>query len=163
MRRILCRSGPSTLFVNQQSVNFTWTEEYDKAFLALKKRLLEALILAFLNFELPFNIDTDASDTALGSFLSPVIDGLEYPIAFESRVLTKTKVNYATTKREALVANQAVQWFRPFIYNSKCSIPTDHARFQLRLNLQLGIRTDGTLEVYSGPNSNPREVAGALQ
>ena len=116
--------------LTSKGLKFTWTEEHDKAFRTLKKRLLEAPILAFPNFELPFIIDTDASDTALGAVLSQVIDGIEYSIAFESRVLTKTEVNYATTKREALGVVQAVQWFRPYIYGSKCIIRTDHESLQ---------------------------------
>ena len=106
--------------MTSKGLKLTWTEEHEKVFLTLKKRLLEAPILASPNFELPFIIDTDASDTALGAVLSQVIDGIEYPIAFASRVLTKTEVNYATTKREALGVVQAVQWFRPYIYGSKC-------------------------------------------
>ena len=73
---------PLYLLTNK-GLKFTWTEEDDKAFHTLKKSLLEAPILTFPNFELPFNIDTDASDTALGAVLSQVIDGIEYPIAFE--------------------------------------------------------------------------------
>ena len=57
-------------------------------------------------------IDTDASETALGAVLSQIIDGEERPLAFESRVLSKTEVNYATTKREALGIVQAMQWFQ---------------------------------------------------
>ena len=72
-------------------------------------------------------IDTDASETALGAVLSQIIDGEERPIAFESRVLSKTEVNYATTKREALGIVQAMQWFRPYIYGSQCIVRTDHA------------------------------------
>ena len=102
--------------LTSKGLKFTWTEEHDQAFQTLKKNLLEAPILAFPIFELPFIIDSDASETALGAVLSQVIDGTEYPIAFESRVLSKTEVNYATTKREALGVIQAVQWFRPYIY-----------------------------------------------
>ena len=75
-------------------------------------------------------IDTDASETALGAVLSQKIDGEERPIAFESRVLSKTEVNYATTKREALDIVQAMQWFRPYIYVSQCIVRTDHASLQ---------------------------------
>ena len=116
--------------LTSKGLKFTWTEEHDQAFQTLKKKLLEAPILAFPNFELPFIIGTDASETALGAVLFRVIDGTEYPIAFESRVLSKTEVNYATTKREALGVIQAVQWFRPYIYGSKCIIRTDHASLQ---------------------------------
>ena len=82
-------------------MKFTWKEEHEEAFQLLKMRLLQAPILSFPNFSYPLVIDTDASETALGAVLSQVIEE-ERPVAFESRVLTKTEVNYATTKREAL-------------------------------------------------------------
>ena len=104
--------------LTSKGVKFTWEKEHENAFLLLKTRLLQALILAFPNFRHPFVIDTDASETALGAVLSQIIDGEERPIAFESRVLSKTEVNYATTKREALGIVQAMQWFRPYIYGS---------------------------------------------
>ena len=75
-------------------------------------------------------IDTDASETALGAVLSLIIDGEERPIAFESRVLSKTGVNYATTKREALGIVKAMQWFRSYIYGSQYIVRTDHASLQ---------------------------------
>ena len=96
----------------------------------MKTRLLQAPILAFPNFRHPFLIDTDASGMALGAVLSQIIDGEERPIAFESRVLSKTEVNYATTKREALGIVQAMQWFRPYIYGSQCIVRTGHASLQ---------------------------------
>ena len=51
-------------------------------------------------------------------------------MAFKSRVLTKTEVNYATTKREALRIVQALQWFRPYIYGTQGIVRTDHASLQ---------------------------------
>ena len=81
----------------------------------MKTRLLQAPILAFPNFRHSFVIDTDESETALGAVLSQIVDGEERPIAFESRVLSKTEVNYATTKREALGIVQAMQWFRLYM------------------------------------------------
>ena len=93
-------------------------------------RLLQAPILSFPNFSYPFVIDSDASETALGAVSSQVIEGEERPVAFESRVLTKTEVNYATTKREALGIVQAMQWFRLYIYGTQCIVRTDHASLQ---------------------------------
>ena len=92
--------------------------------------MLQAPILAFPNFRHPFVIDTDASETALGAVLSQIIDGEERPIAFESRVSSKTEVNYATTKLEALGIVQAMQWFRLYIYGSQCIVRTHHASLQ---------------------------------
>ena len=81
-------------------------------------------------FPAPFVIDTDASETALGAVLSQIIDGEERPIAFVSRVLSKTELNYATTKREALGNVQAMQWFRSYIYGSQGIVRTDHTSLQ---------------------------------
>ena len=116
--------------LTSKAVKFTWNEEHEEAFQLLKMRLLQAPILSFPNFSYPFVIDTDASETALGAVLSQVIGGEERPVAFESRVLTKTEVNYATTKREALGIVQAMQWFRPYIYGTQCIVGTDHASLQ---------------------------------
>ena len=116
--------------LTSKGVKFAWEKEHEDAFQLLKTRLLQAPILALPNFRHPFVIDTDASETALGAVLSQIIDGEERPIAFESRVLSKTEVNYATTKREALGIVQAMQWFRPYIYGSQCIVRTDHASLQ---------------------------------
>ena len=116
--------------LTSKGVKFTWGKEHEDAFQLLKTRLLQAPILAFPNFCHPFVIETEASETALGAILSQITDGEDRPIAFESRVLSKTEVNYATTKREALGFVQAMQWFRPYIYRSQCIVRTDHASLQ---------------------------------
>ena len=116
--------------MTSKGVKFTWEKEHEDAFQLLKTRLTQAPILAFPNFRHHFVIDTDASETALGAVLSQINDGEERPIAFESRVLSKTEVNYATTKRGALGIVQAMQWFRPYIYGSQCIVRTDHASLQ---------------------------------
>ena len=116
--------------LTSKAVKFTWNEEHEEAFQLLKMRLLQAPILSFPNFSYPFVINTDSSETALGAVLSQVVEGEERPLAFESRVLTKTEVNYATTKREALGIVQAMQWFRPCIYGTQCIVRTDHASLQ---------------------------------
>ena len=111
-------------------MKFTWNEKHEEALQLLKMRLLQALILSFPNFSYPFVIDTDASETALGAVLSQVIEGEERHVAVESRVLTKTEVNNATTKREALRIVQAMQLFRPYNYGTQCIVRTDHASLQ---------------------------------
>ena len=93
-------------------------------------RLLQAPILSFFNFSYRFLIDADASETALRAVLSQVIEGEEQPVDFESKVLRKTEVNHATTKREALGIVQAMQLFRPYIYGTQCTVRTDHASLQ---------------------------------
>ena len=116
--------------MTSKGVKLTWEKEHEDAFQLLKTRLLQAPILAFPNFRHLFVIDTDLSETALGAVLSQISDGEERPIASESRVSSKTEVNYATTKREALGIVQAMQCFCPYIYGSQCIVRTDHASLQ---------------------------------
>ena len=116
--------------LTSKGLKFTWEKEHEDAFQLLKTRLLQAPILAFSTFRRSFVIDTDASETALGAVFSQIIDGEERPIAFESRILSKTEVNYAKTESEALGIVQATQWFRPDIYGSQSIVRTDHASLQ---------------------------------
>ena len=116
--------------LTSESVKFTLESGHEDAFLLSKTRLLEAPILAFLNFHHPLVIDTDASETALGAVLSQIFDGEERPIAFDSRVLSKTALNYATRKGVAPGIVQAMQGFRPYFYGSQSTVRTDHASFQ---------------------------------
>ena len=116
--------------LTSKGVKFTWEKEHEDAFQLLKTRMLQAPILAFPNFRHPFLIDTDASETALGAVLSQIIDREERPIAFGSKVLTKTEVNYATAEREALGIVQAMQCFRPYIFGTQYIVRTDHASLQ---------------------------------
>ena len=116
--------------LTSKGVKLSWEKEHEDAFLLLKTILLHAPILGFSKFRQPFVIDTDISETAIGAVLSQIVDGEIRPVAFESRVLSKTEVNYATTKHEALVIVQAMRWFCPYLYGSQCIVRTDHASLQ---------------------------------
>jgi hypothetical protein len=52
--------------------------------------LISAPILGYANFELPFEIHTDASGTALGAVLYQEQDGFKKVISYASRGLTKS-------------------------------------------------------------------------
>ncbi|MEL7181406.1 MAG: reverse transcriptase domain-containing protein, partial [Pseudomonadota bacterium] len=106
---------------------FSWDTKCETAFQTLKDALTNAPLLAHPDYNSPFIVDTDASNTQLGAVLSNVIDGVERPLVYASRVLSKTECQYATTKREALAVVQAVKWFKPYIWGLKFIIRTDHA------------------------------------
>lgn len=101
-------------------------EEYKKSFNELKKLISSDQILAYPDFELPFILTTDASNYALGAVLSQIQDGIEKPIAFGSRTLNKTEVNYSTTEKEALAIIWAVEKYKPYLYGRKFKLITDH-------------------------------------
>ena len=71
-------------------------------------------------------MDTDASDVAVGAVLSQIIDGVERPIAFYSRVMNSAQRNYCPTRRELLAVVAALQHFRHYLLGSHIILRTDH-------------------------------------
>ena len=53
----------------RKDVTWEWSDAQQRAFEALKHALCEAPVLALPNFNRPFTIETDASDTAIGGVL----------------------------------------------------------------------------------------------
>ena len=77
-------------------------------------------------FDLPFRLDTDASDYGIGAVLSQLHDGQEKVIAYASRHLTKTERTWFTAEKEALTMVWAVEQFYPYLYGRKFTLLTDH-------------------------------------
>ena len=83
--------------------------EAHEAFDCLKAACLQAPILAFPDFGKPFLLETDASGKGLGAVLSQKqSDGRYHPIAYASRIMTKTEQRYHSNKQEFLALKWAV-------------------------------------------------------
>jgi hypothetical protein len=78
-----------------------WTNEQQNAFNTMKKIMVRETILAYPNFEIPFEIHTDASAYQHGACISQK----GKPNAFYSRKLTPAQTRYTTTKKELLHYN----------------------------------------------------------
>ena len=62
---------------------FKWTSEAETTFVQLQKVMTSAPVLALPNFQLPFILETNASDTGIGA----VLHQNGHPIAFFSKKL----------------------------------------------------------------------------
>ena len=81
--------------------------EAHEAFDHLKAACLQAPTLAFLDFNKPFLLETDASRRGLGAVLSQKqADGQYHPIAYANRVMNETEQRYHSNKQEFL----ALKW-----------------------------------------------------
>jgi transposase InsO family protein len=109
---------------------FQWDTKCQEAFNTLKKRLMEASILAVPDFNENagrFVLDTDASSTATGAVLSQVQqDGSERPIAFASQAMNKAQKNYEVLKKEALALIRGIRKFHPYLWGKEFLVRTDH-------------------------------------
>jgi hypothetical protein len=70
---------------------FSWDDRCEKAFQEIKNRLMTAPILAHPDFNLPFEIHTDASMKGIGAILTQTQDTQEKAIWYASRKLTNAE------------------------------------------------------------------------
>ena len=111
---------------DQHKLKFQWDASCQTAFDQLKCKLTKAPILSYPDFTLPFILQTDASDTAIGGILSQSHDGHETVICYWSRQLNKAERNFSTVEREALAAVSSIKEFYPYLYGFSFRLVTDH-------------------------------------
>jgi len=113
--------------LTEKTARFEWTPECHEAFQILRKRLCSVPILVFPNFNKPFILDTDASNTGIGGVLSQLDEaGNECVIAYASRTLSKAERKYCVTRRELLAVVTFTQHFRPYLLGRQFMLRTDH-------------------------------------
>lgn len=106
----------------RKGVQFLWTEEAEAAFQALKQALVSAPVLALPNFQKPFTVETDASDTGIGAVLSQD----NHPIAYISKALGPSTMGLSTYEKEYLAILMAVDHWRSYLQMGEFCILTDH-------------------------------------
>ncbi len=72
----------------KKSVHFRWGDEQEQAFINLKDVLCKAPVLAYRDPNIPYVVDTDASNLAIGAVLSQVQDGEEKVIIYGSKAFS---------------------------------------------------------------------------
>ena len=115
---------------------FEWTTACQDAFEALHALLIKAPVLAFPKEDLPYIVDTDASDYGIGGVLSQNIDGTEYVIAYHSKSLNPAQQKYCTTKRELLAVVSTLDHFKGYVWGPHFRVRTDHAALLWLTNLK---------------------------
>jgi hypothetical protein len=114
-------------------VDFTWNEAAQHAFNALKQAFTTAPILAHVNPNEQFTLETDASDFALGAVLSQVQkDNQLHPVAFYSRKFTPAEINYDVYDKELLAIVASFGEWRHYLEGSqhKILVYCDHKNLQ---------------------------------
>jgi transposase InsO family protein len=110
---------------DRTNVAIIWTEEADKALREIKERLISAPVLSPPDFDQPFVVQTDASDSGVGGTLTQVQNEQEKVIAYFSKKLTACQKRYAATERELLAVVLSIEHFRPYIEGAPFTVMTD--------------------------------------
>ena len=94
----------------------------------MKELLSKEPVLTLPDVNKPFEIRTDASSYAIGGVLFQRDEkDEERPIAFASRVLSKTEQRYSTTEREMLAVYYCIRYWRPYVWGTAFKVYTDHS------------------------------------
>jgi Reverse transcriptase (RNA-dependent DNA polymerase)./Integrase core domain. len=101
---------------------FQWNDACQKAFEHIKLMITEDVLLAYPDHNLPFEIQTDASDYQLGS----VIKQKGRPVAYFSKKLNKAQKNYTIEEKEILSIVETLKTFRSMLLGAQIHIFTDH-------------------------------------
>ena len=99
------------------------------AFNLLKKAFTTAPVLVHWIPDCQITVETDASDYAIAAILSITTEDSEiHPVAFHSRTLTSSELNYDTHDKELMAIFEAFQHWRRYLEGSgtPVDVVTDH-------------------------------------
>lgn len=129
---------PMTVLLQKDSL-WNWSTTCQAAFEKAKAQVASSTVLTHFDPQLPILLACDASAYGLGAVIShQMTDGSERPIAYASRTLSKTEVNYSQIEKEALGIIFGVQKFRDYLYGRKFVLVTDHKPLVKILGLKMG-------------------------
>ena len=117
---------------------FHWIPECQEALENLKHLLTTAPITAFLDFNLPFHLCTNASTQVLGAILAQVQDRRERIICCALHTLSQMEKNYPATKLECLAIVWVTAKLHPYLMSNKFNIYVYHYALQWFKSRRIG-------------------------
>ncbi|PKI46331.1 hypothetical protein CRG98_033274 [Punica granatum] len=99
-----------------------WTDECQAAFDRLKRVVTDEPVLTLPCYGKPFEVETDASDFAIGGVLMQ--DG--HSIAFKSRKLCDVERRYMVQEKEMMVVVHCLRTWRHYLLGSKFVVRTNN-------------------------------------
>ena len=103
-------------------LKYDWKDKHQKCFDAIKRVIGREVLLAYPDFNAPFEIHTDSSKLNIGA----VISKKGNPIAFYSRKINSAQQNYTTTEKELLFIVATLEDFHNILLGHKITVYTDH-------------------------------------
>jgi hypothetical protein len=104
-----------------------WTEEQKTDFIECQKAVIQCRKLYYEEEGAPIRVYTDASEYGIGAYLCQVQeDGVEIPIEFISKTLTKAERKWSTYEKEAFAIFYSLRKWEYYLRDTKFTIFTDH-------------------------------------
>eukprot|EP00253_Pinus_taeda_P007693 PITA_07693 len=102
--------------------SFKWTEATDRNFKLLKRKITEEPLLALLDFEKVFQVETDASRVTVGAVLSQE----QRSITYFSENLNEAKKKYSSYDKEFYAIVQVLKKWRHYLLPKESILYTDN-------------------------------------
>ena len=122
--------------LTEKSQKFVWDSDCQEAFDKLKRALTSSPILSYPRKEGQYVLDTDASNTGMGSVLSQIQDGDEKVLSYYSKLFNTAERRYCVTRRELLAIVQSIKHFHHYLYGQVFKIRTDHGSLRWLLKFK---------------------------
>ena len=110
----------------KKGIKWHWKEEHQVAFERVKSLVCSEVMLHFPNSSQPYYLQTDASNYEIGAVLYQQDKESIKLIAWGSRTLRRSKLNYFTTEKELLALVWALQKYHSFLWGAVIIHRTDH-------------------------------------
>jgi len=110
----------------KKDTKFEWTEAQENRFQHLKSKLTRQPILQYPDFSKEFVLTTDASNQGVRAVFSQGPIGKDLPVAYASCSLNRPETHYTTSEKELLAIVWATKYFRPYLFERKFKIVSDH-------------------------------------
>ncbi|KAK8990900.1 hypothetical protein V6N11_028856 [Hibiscus sabdariffa] len=112
----------------QKDTPFDFNDECKESFDILKEKVISAPIVQPPNWDHPFEIMCDASDSSVGAVLGQKIGKEPHVIAYASKTLDIAQRNYSTTEKELYAIIFALDKFRSYLLDAPIQeeFPEEH-------------------------------------
>ena len=119
----------------KKDATYCWNDDCRKSLDVLKEKMASTPILVFPKWDIEFHVHVDALCIALGTVLMQEgAEGMDHPIAFASRQLSKAEKNYSTTEREGLATVYALQKYHHYLLGGHFKMYTNHSALKYLVN-----------------------------
>jgi hypothetical protein len=109
---------------------WSWDDRCQRAFEVLKQAIVDEPVLALPDHTKPYEVQTDASDFAIGGVLMQ--EG--HPIAYESHKLNETERCYTVQEKEMTAVVHCLRTWRHYLLGSKFVVKTNNIATSYFLN-----------------------------
>ena len=109
-----------------QSLLIKLSDNEINAFNELKRIMTQDLVLRIPNDQLPFKVQTDASKVGIGAVLMQTYPNGDLPIAYLSKKLITTQMNWPATEQECYAIISAIEKWHKYLDGRPFIVETDH-------------------------------------